>query len=137
VALNNGVTVTFAAGTYAAGEQWEFAASYPFLRVPLGAGGSNLCGKCHGDWFMDHNAVESWNSGAVKSHPVGVALNANGKGYDRTVPLDGNGSDQGGAGNDSNPTNDLQLFDVQNVVQCLTCHGVHFVDSNTQTVDMP
>lgn len=136
VALDSGVSVTFVAGTYAAGERWEFSAAYPFLRVPLGTGGSNLCAKCHGGWFMDHDAVETW-TGSPRSHPVGVALNANGKGYDRAAPLDGNGNVQGGAGADGNPTNDLRLFGAGNVVQCLTCHGVHFVDSNTETVDQP
>lgn len=136
-ATDYGVNVTFGAGSYAAGERWEFAAAWPFLRADLGPGGSNLCAQCHGQWVMDHTAVESWNNGAVKSHPVGVALNANAKGYDRAVPLDGNGNDQGGAGADANPTNDLQLFDAANAVQCLTCHGVHFVDSNTETVDSP
>jgi hypothetical protein len=84
---------------------------------------------------MDHAAVETWD-GTPKSHPVGVALNANGRGYDRAAPLDGNGAAQGGAGTDANPTNDL-VFDAAGNVQCLTCHGVHYVDSNTLSVDQP
>jgi hypothetical protein len=89
---------------------------------------------------MTHSDVESWDS-SYKSHPVGVALDANGEGYDRIaggVPeiLDGNGGLQGGAGADTNPSNDLQL-DSGNLVQCLSCHGVHNADSNTQTVDGP
>ncbi|MHB0972196.1 MAG: hypothetical protein ACYC60_20805, partial [Thermoanaerobaculia bacterium] len=70
----------------------------------------------------------------MKSHPVGVALNANGGGYDRATPLDANGLVQGGAG-DGNPTNDLTL--AGSTVQCLTCHGIHHADSNTQTPDNP
>lgn len=135
VALDNGVTVSFGTGSYVAQERWEFAAAWPFLRAALGPGGSSFCLDCHRSWDMDHTAVETWD-GNPKSHPVGVGLNANLKGYDRTVPLDGNGSDQGGAGADANPTNDLQLFGTGDV-QCLTCHGVHFVDSNTETVDSP
>ena len=84
---------------------------------------------------MDHDTVRTYD-GNFKSHPVGVALDANGMGYDRSVPLDGNGAPQGAAGEDSNPTNDL-LLDSGGFVQCLTCHGVHYVDSNTLTVDGP
>jgi predicted CXXCH cytochrome family protein len=135
VALDNGVTVSFGVGSYAAQEAWEFAAAWPFLRTALGPGGSGFCTDCHRSWDMDHTAVETWD-GNPKSHPVGVALNINGRGHDRAVPLDGNGSEQGSAGADANPTNDLVLFDSPNdVVQCLTCHGVHYVDSNTQTLD--
>ena len=84
---------------------------------------------------MTHDSVGGTRDydGAMKSHPVGVTLNANGRGYDRGVPLDGNGGDQGVSG-DSNSTNDLKL-DAGGRVQCLTCHGVHGADSNTQTVD--
>jgi hypothetical protein len=142
VTLDSNVEITFAAGNYSVvsgfGDRWEFNAAWPFLRSTLGEGGSTLCAQCHQAWVMDHDAVELWNGGAFKSHPVGVALNANGKGYDRTVPLDGNGADQGGAGVDANPTNDLQLFNSpSDLVECMTCHGVHHVDSNTLTVDGP
>jgi len=137
VALDSGVTVSFGAGSYVVGERWEFSAAWPFLRAALDSGGagSALCRDCHRSWEMDHTAVETWD-GTPRSHPVGVALNANGKGYDRAVPLDGNGAVQGTAGVDANPTNDLVL-DASGHVQCLTCHGVHFVDSNTLTVDLP
>ena len=79
--------------------------------------------------------VRNWD-GNFKSHPVGVTLNANGEDYDRTIPRDGNGADQDSLDADANPTNDL-TFDSENRVQCLTCHGVHYVDSNTITVDGP
>jgi hypothetical protein len=142
VTLDSNVEITFAAGNYSVasgfGDRWEFNAAWPFLRSTLGEGGSAICAQCHQAWIMDHNAVELWNGGAYKSHPVGVALNANGEGYDRSVPLDGNGADQGGGGVDANATNDLLLFDSPNdLVECMTCHGVHYVDSNTLTVDGP
>jgi cytochrome c553 len=142
VSLDSNVEITFAAGNYSVvagfGDRWEFSAAWPFLRSTLGAGGSALCAQCHQAWVMDHNAVELWNGGSVKSHPVGIGLNANGEGYDRAAPLDGNGADQGGAGEDVNSTNDLQLFDSpSDLVECMTCHGVHHVDSNTLTVDGP
>jgi len=135
VTLDSGVTVSFAAGSYVAGDRWEFSAAWPFLRGALDSAGAGsvLCRDCHRAWDMDHTAVETW-TGSPKSHPVGVALGASGSGFDRLTPLDGNGAVQGGAGADANPTNDL-LFDGNGNVQCLTCHGVHFVDSNTQTVD--
>ena len=137
VALDSGVTVTFAAGSYIAQERWEFSAAWPFLRAALDSAGegSVLCRDCHRAWDMDHTAVQTWN-GNPRSHPVGVALGVSGSGFDRTTPLDGNGADQGGAGADANPSNDLR-FDGNGNVQCLTCHGVHFIDSNTQTVDSP
>jgi len=37
---------------------------------------------------------------------------------------------------DGNPSNDL-AFDGSGNVQCLSCHGVHYADSNTLTVDAP
>jgi len=139
VALDNGVTVSFGTGGFAVGERWEFSASWPFLRAAIDSGansvGDSYCRDCHRAWVMDHESVHTYD-GNFKSHPVGVALDTNGMGYDRTVPLDGNGAPQGGAGGDSNPTNDL-LLDSAGMVQCLTCHGVHYADSNTLSVDSP
>ena len=70
------------------------------------------------------------------SHPVGIPLNANGAGYDRGVPLDGNGLPQGLPGADGNASNNLKL-DSGNRIQCLTCHGVHYADGNTLSEDGP
>ncbi len=139
VSLDDGVTISFGSGDYVLGERWEFAASYPFLRAAIDSGdnatGDAFCRDCHRSWMMEHSEVENWDGG-FKSHPVGQVLGANGQGYDRTVPLDGNGADQGSGGADANPTNDLAL-DAAGNLQCLTCHGVHYVDSNTLTVDGP
>lgn len=145
----SGATVTFAGGAgnaFQVGDQWEFYASWPFLRVTLDRGdigaAEKFCRDCHREWVMTHDAdlvggggTGSWN-GNFKSHPVGVGLNANGKDYDRAVPLDGNGVPQGDPGADTNASNDLLLDDLDNV-QCITCHGVHYADSNTLTVDGP
>jgi len=137
VALDAGVTVSFSPGTFETGERWEFSAAWPFLRAPIDAGanvgGDAYCRDCHRAWVMDHVEVEIWD-GTPRSHPVGVPLNANARDYDRPVPLDGNGAEQGGAGVDSNRSNDLAL-DASGRVQCLSCHGVHNVDSNTLTDD--
>lgn len=137
VPLDSGVRLSFSPGTYQLGERWEFSAAWPFLRAPIdegsNVGGDAFCRDCHRAWVMDHIAVESWD-GTPRSHPVGVPLNANARDYDRPVPLDGNGVPQGEVGVDSNRSNDLTL-DVGGRVQCLSCHGVHNVDSNTLTDD--
>jgi len=134
-ALDSGVTVAFGAGNYVVGERWELSGSYPFLRVALDSGdnasGARFCRDCHSAWAQDHTAAHTWD-GTMKSHPVGVALNANGGGYDRAVPLDANGVAQGGAG-DGNRTNDLRL-DAGGRVQCLSCHSPHFAPGNSSAV---
>ncbi|HPR63301.1 MAG TPA: cytochrome c3 family protein [Thermoanaerobaculia bacterium] len=139
VALDFGVTVTFAAGNYTAGERWQFSASWPYLRAALDSGdnttGVKFCRDCHTNWAMTHGESHTYD-GSVKSHPVGIALNANGNGYDRAVPQDGNGAAQGGGGADSNTSNNL-LLDSGGLVQCYTCHGVHYADGNTLTEDGP
>jgi hypothetical protein len=155
VGLDNGVEVTFsgaAADAFRVGEQWEFSAAWSFLRrtLPLNhpadalidsganATGDAFCRDCHRSWAMTHTDVETWDD-TFKSHPIGVTLDANGQGYDRATPLDGNGLPQNGGAStdvDGNPTNDLTV-DAFGFVQCLSCHGVHYVDSNTLTVDGP
>ncbi len=130
--LDSGVFVTFGGGSYVVGERWEFSGSYPFLRSALDTGdnasGPRFCRDCHSAWAQDHTAAHTWD-GTVKSHPVGVGLNANGIGYDRAVPLDANGVAQGGAG-DGNAFNDLDL-DPTGRVQCLSCHSPHFAPGNS------
>ncbi len=121
------------------GDQYTFYISYPFGRIALDSGdnttGDKFCRDCHSDWVMTHTDTATYD-GTYKSHPVGVALNTNGKSYDRGVPLDANGAPQGGAGVDSNHTNDLKL-DSGNLVQCMSCHAVHYADSNSLTEDRP
>lgn len=133
--LDSGVTVAFSAGNYSLNERWELSGSYPFLRSALDSGdntnGAKFCRDCHASWAMDHTAVQTW-TGALRSHPVGVALNANGRGYDRALPLDANGAPQGGAG-DGNEANDLRL-DSGGRVQCLSCHSSHFAPGNSAAV---
>ena len=153
VPLGSGVEVVFtggAAGAFVVGEQWEF---FGTLAVPAGEPGlratsmpwDKFCRDCHRSWVMTHDTdlvsgggVRNWD-GNFKSHPVGVGLGANGLTYDRTQPLDGNGLAQSGGASpdvDGNPSNDL-AFDGDGNVQCLSCHGVHYADSNTLTVDAP
>lgn len=134
-ALDNGVTVLFSsAGTFVANERWEFSASWPFLRLPIDSGdnstGAKFCRDCHSAWTMDHTGTGTW-TGAARSHPVGIALNANGQSYDRATPLDANGVSQ--ATGDGNPFNDLKL-DATGRVQCWSCHGAHYAPSNGAAV---
>lgn len=145
VTLDFGVEVAFNSGNYVQGEQWEFFATWPFLRAKLDEGSNasadKFCRDCHAAWVMEHGTdVTTWNGGSVKSHPVGIGLGVNGGGYDRSAPADGNGLPQashtGLQDVDGNPTNDLALDDSGNV-QCLSCHGVHYADSNTLSVDSP
>jgi len=139
VPLDSGLSLSFSGGSFALGERWRFSASFPFLRLPLDEGdnssGDRYCRECHSLWAMDYHAVENGGSQWL-SHPVGNGLGANGKGYDRTVPLDGNGVAQGGTGGDGNHSNDYAL-DAGGLVQCLSCHHIHYADSNTLTEDGP
>ncbi len=131
VALDDGfgAELAFGSGTYELGERWEFSAAYPFLRVPLGDGGSGLCLECHGAW--DVADAGTWTGDAM-SHPVGVPIPA---GDFHPTPLDGNGVPQGDPGDDTNASNDLRLWSGN--LQCLTCHGVHHADSNSVSEDGP
>lgn len=140
VTLNDGANVTAQfSGTFALGDTWQFYVTYPFLRLRktdgialdegAAATGDKFCRVCHADWAMTHTDTRTYD-GSFKSHPTGVGLNANGESYDRGSPLDGNG------GSDANSTNDLVLA-ADGTVQCLTCHGVHYADGNTTTVDQP
>ena len=133
----DGVQVTFGGSGFVVGERWEFNASWPFLRDELNdiggtdSGGNIFCMNCHDPTAWQMIDAGTWNGGSVKSHPIGVTLPVDNF---HAAPLESDGS----AGDDGNPTNDLTLFGASNdQVQCLTCHGIHFVDSNTNTVDGP
>ncbi len=103
--LGGKVKVIFG-GTQAAGNQWKFTVSYPFIRVSNTD--SAMCVVCHPDRNMTHTRVAGQdpsylpNGSNVFSHPVGESLNANAGGYDRGTSttssvLDANGGVQGSA----------------------------------------
>lgn len=149
LSILNRTQLKFSAGTYVAGEQWKFYFSYPYLRTYPDVGdnsiGRKLCRDCHADRAQNHFSAGNVWDGKMKSHPVGVPLNANGGGYDRK-PLDVDGLQQG-TSFDNNSTNDLLLFQgitsmttfgnmTSGDVQCMTCHAPHFTDSNSMTKDL-
>jgi predicted CXXCH cytochrome family protein len=127
-----GVVVTFT-GTAAVGQFWDFYVSYAHLRASNVVDG--MCLDCHSQRNQNHTFVQGPGNGStIFSHPVGQALGANGKGYDRAPSnlLDANGVVQ--VTGDGNTTNDLTLVGGT-TVSCTTCHSVHNSDSNSLTVD--
>jgi predicted CXXCH cytochrome family protein len=98
-----------------------------------------MCRNCHFD--RDVTSVKSY-TGSNLSHPVNVSVpSASAKYHDG--PREPNGNYQttspqyiGNGTGDTNSTNNL-ILDPNGKVQCMTCHGVHFVDSDANTVDGP
>lgn len=76
---------------------------------------------------MDCHRTRNVQSHLQGSHPVGVAMPPASKSFNNP-PLNAN---------PANPTSDLnaQLTVSGGVVICSTCHGVHFTDSRSSTVD--
>lgn len=101
-------------------------ANPPFLRLDNSA--NALCLDCHRSRNM--SSVRTW-TGSDLSHPVTVALPATSKFHNPPLDVDGNPQPS-----DGNTTNDYALG-AGDTVQCTTCHGVHYTDSNSGTVDGP
>ncbi len=98
----------------------------PFLRMDNSA--DALCLDCHRARNID--SVRTW-TGNMLSHPVGVTLDSVDTFH--YPPLDVDSLPQP---SDGNLTNDY-LFGAGNTMKCTTCHGVHYTDSNSGTVDGP
>lgn len=131
----NGVNVTFsAAGTFVAGDRWEFNASWPFLRVPIDSGdnttGAKFCRDCHSAWTQEPTSVTHPWDGQPRSHPVGGVVPATAD-FRNGVPLDATGVAQ--TTGDGNVLNDLRL-DATGRMQCWSCHGAHYVPGNSAAV---
>lgn len=91
--------------------------------------------------------------GNRKSHPIGKVF-SNASGETRNVanpnqfhnaPLKPAGAGwtqqaetryKGSSGQNANPTDNL-ILDANFQIRCLTCHGVHYVDSDSSTIDAP
>jgi len=136
-----GISVKWTAGAEV-GDYWDFYVGYPFLRLSNVA--DNGCFSCHKERVMNHTRARGVDNtylpnGVRKfSHPVGVALNANGFGTDRATVLDADGTvgvsatdGEAGVRNDSN-----NLVMTGGIVRCTTCHAVHNADSNSLTPDV-
>lgn len=138
VALENGILVSFYldGGSFADGDTWTIRASIPFLRANNTS--DAMCKDCHYKWSNNNNYnristdaspnITTYSGTEYHSHPVGYALNANGKGYDFATPQALTGTDQ------YNESNNLPL-DGSNQVQCTTCHRIHFSNSNSSEKD--
>jgi len=98
----------------------------PFLRLDNSA--DALCLDCHAARNM--SSVKTY-TGSDLSHPVGQTLPATTTYHN--PPLDADGNPQP---SDGNTTNDFNLLSGT-TVSCTSCHGVHYTDSNSGTVDGP
>lgn len=120
-----------------------FSTTNNFQRIPNDL--NQMCEDCH--WFRaigyatakGENGSYPADGTNVFSHPVGDQLNS--QGYDRTAPLDYDGTAQTNApryetDQDGNTSNNLVL-DSSTQIRCLSCHGMHYRDSNGTTVDVP
>lgn len=119
------------------GDYWSFYVSYPFLR--LTNVDDAICISCHRERVMGFETAHGEDPSYLPdgkrmfSHPVGMGLNANGKGTDQPVILGTDGRPQGDAGSTDLASNRLVLDD--GVVRCTTCHAIHNADSNSLTED--
>lgn len=98
----------------------------PFLRMDNSA--DALCLDCHRAREM--TSVRTY-TGNPLSHPVGMALPATSTFHNPPLDVDGNAQPS-----DGNTTNDFKLL-AGDVVSCTSCHGIHYTDSNSGTVDGP
>jgi predicted CXXCH cytochrome family protein len=118
---------------------------------------NQMCEDCHyyrtpasvPQGGVSQTDVRTWD-GNKKSHPVMKNIStdvANASLFVGTAPYEPNCTDascaQTGApryqlngGSDANPSNNI-VFDSNGKIRCLSCHGIHYTDSNSSTVDKP
>ena len=127
-----------------------------FLRIDNDR--SQLCLECHSSraHAPATNTRGEWD-GTKKSHPIGkifatkadadparaLAPDVTNVSPFNSAPLKPDGTVQtgtdkryGATGADGNVTNNL-ILDPDGRIACLTCHGMHYTDSNAATVDKP
>ncbi len=140
VTLDDELTQVTFTGTFTISDVFaRFYVGYPFIRISNAD--SAMCIVCHANRNMNHTRVAG-NDGTypangtnVFSHPVGVSLNANGKGYDRGDAVTNNVLDANGVvqtTGDGVSSNNLRLG-TNNAVHCMSCHSPHLADSNSLT----
>ncbi len=111
---------------------------------------NQLCEDCHyyrtsasAPGGVSQTDVRTWD-GNKKSHPVNMTLTS-GAAYNATPlePAAAGWAAQTGApryhqngGTDTNATNNI-VFDSTGKIRCLSCHGIHYTDSDSSTVDQP
>ncbi len=98
----------------------------PFLRLDNSA--NALCLDCHRQ--RNISSVKTY-TGSDLSHPVGIALPSTATFHNPPLDTDGNPQPS-----DGNTTNDY-VFGTGGTVMCTSCHGIHYTDSNSATVDGP
>lgn len=98
----------------------------PFLRLDNSA--DALCLDCHR--VRNITSAKTY-TGSKLSHPVGMALPSSSTFHNPPLDVDGNPQPS-----DGNTTNDLKLLSGS-IVSCTSCHGIHYTDSNSGTVDGP
>jgi predicted CXXCH cytochrome family protein len=114
---------------------------------------NDLCQDCHYYRAMTYTRADGEdlsypaNGTNVFSHSVGDPLNY--RGYDKAAPLDFDGGAQQGSpryknNSSSEPSSSVGANKTNNIVldyfrkvRCLSCHRIHYVDSNGLTVDAP
>lgn len=99
----------------------------PFLRLDNSA--DQLCLDCHSP--RNQASVRTY-TGDTLSHPIGAVLPSASATY-HNPPLDTDGNPQP---SDGNTTNDFVLG-AGDTIKCTSCHGIHYTDSNSGTVDGP
>lgn len=116
---------------------------------------NEMCEDCHYYRSLQYTQIEDVRTytGNKKSHPLGMVFSSS-NGETRTVinpnqfntaplkPQSAGWTPQSGTryktinGTDTNPSNNLVL-DSSFQIRCLTCHGIHYADSDASTIDQP
>lgn len=115
-----------------------------FMRI--GNDLNQMCEDCH--YYRTAGVYTDLKTydGSKKSHPVLKNIStdvADPTGFIGAAPVEPNASAQTGApryhlnsATDTNATNNI-VFDSAGKIRCLSCHGMHYTDSDSSTVDTP
>jgi predicted CXXCH cytochrome family protein len=125
----------------AAGDTFYMKSNRHFMRTNNAL--NDMCMDCH--YYRNQTDVTTY-TGNPLSHPVGKSLGAvKDPSQFLVVPREPQSASFGpqtgvrgelNGGTDSNPTNNF-ILGLDNQISCLSCHGVHYTDSNSSTVHKP